>query len=183
MQFGFYFDQTRCIGCDTCVVACKDWHDIEAGPAGLCRVTTLEQGKFPDIFVVFLFNACFHCEDPQCIRVCPVSAIHKRESDGIVIVDSEICLGRDACGACSDACIYKAPAFGSGRNSKMKKCDLCVDRLAEGTKPICVAACRTRALEVGPIEELKSKYRTGEPAVGFLSSGECAPSVVFLPKQ
>ncbi len=24
MQLGFYFDQTRCTGCHTCVVACKD---------------------------------------------------------------------------------------------------------------------------------------------------------------
>ena len=24
-QVGFYFDQTRCIGCYTCAVACKDW--------------------------------------------------------------------------------------------------------------------------------------------------------------
>jgi anaerobic dimethyl sulfoxide reductase subunit B (iron-sulfur subunit) len=33
MQLAFYFDQTRCTGCYTCVVACKDWHDIPAGPA------------------------------------------------------------------------------------------------------------------------------------------------------
>ena len=40
MQLGFYFDQTRCINCFTCVVACKDWHDIPAGPASWLKVIT-----------------------------------------------------------------------------------------------------------------------------------------------
>ena len=41
MQLAFYFDQTRCTGCYACVVACKDWHDIPAGPASWMRVTGL----------------------------------------------------------------------------------------------------------------------------------------------
>jgi len=51
MQMGFYFDQTRCTGCFTCVVACKDWHDVPPGPASWMRVTTVEKGKYPDLFV------------------------------------------------------------------------------------------------------------------------------------
>ena len=31
MQFGFYFDQSKCIGCFTCSVACKDWNNISPG--------------------------------------------------------------------------------------------------------------------------------------------------------
>lgn len=37
-QVGFYFDQTRCTGCYTCAVACKDWHDIDAGPVNWMQV-------------------------------------------------------------------------------------------------------------------------------------------------
>ena len=29
MQLGFFFDQTRCSGCLTCVVACRQWHSID----------------------------------------------------------------------------------------------------------------------------------------------------------
>ena len=47
-QMGFYFDQTRCTGCYACVVACKDWHDIDAGPVSWMRVNTIEKGKFLD---------------------------------------------------------------------------------------------------------------------------------------
>ena len=59
MQMGFYFDQTRCIGCYACVVACKDWHDIPAGPASWMRVKTLELGKYPRPFVVHLPSPCY----------------------------------------------------------------------------------------------------------------------------
>ena len=30
-QFGFYFDNKRCTGCKTCVLACKDYHDLSVG--------------------------------------------------------------------------------------------------------------------------------------------------------
>ena len=90
MQLGFYIDQTRCIGCHTCAVACKDWHDIPAGPVKLVRVTTIERGKYPRPFLAYLPVHCFHCENPACIAVCPVNAIGKREHDGVVIVDEDI---------------------------------------------------------------------------------------------
>ena len=50
-QLGYYFDQTRCTGCYTCTVACKDWHDIPAGPANWLRVATILKGKFPNLFL------------------------------------------------------------------------------------------------------------------------------------
>ena len=95
MQMGFYFDQTRCTGCFTCIVACKDWNDVDAGPASWRRVTTIEKGKYPDLFVAFLSVACHHCVKPSCVSACPVNAITKREQDGVVVVDREACLGKD----------------------------------------------------------------------------------------
>ena len=183
MQFGFYFDQTRCIGCHTCVVACKDWHDVEAGPASWMRMTTIERGKFPDVFVAFLSNVCYHCADPACISACPVGAISKREVDGIVVVDREGCLGKDDCGLCKGACPYGVPQFGAEENAKMQMCNLCLDRLAEGKKPVCGAACLTRALDAGPIDELATKYGDVKEAIGFIYSAEISPSIVFKPKE
>ena len=105
LQVGFYFDQTRCDGCYACVVACKDWHDIAAGPASLLRIFTIEKGKYPDPFLAFNFNPCYHCIDAPCVLACPVEAIDKREKDGIVLIDREKCLGRDECGySCSHEC-------------------------------------------------------------------------------
>ena len=34
-QYGFYFDSSRCTGCKTCELVCKDYHDL--GPDILFR--------------------------------------------------------------------------------------------------------------------------------------------------
>jgi Fe-S-cluster-containing dehydrogenase component len=104
-QVGLFFDQTRCTGCYACSVACKDWHDIPAGPVSWMRVSTIEQGKYPDPFLAFNVNLCHHCVSAPCLAACPVEAIQKREENGIVVVDREKCLGRDECGyPCSRQC-------------------------------------------------------------------------------
>ncbi|GAI76152.1 unnamed protein product, partial [marine sediment metagenome] len=109
MQLGFYVNQSRCTGCYTCRVACKDWHDVPAGPASWIRVITTEKGKFPNLSLSNLFNACYHCADPICATVCPAEAISKREEDGIVIVDREKCRQTASCGIISN---YKDIPFG-----------------------------------------------------------------------
>jgi len=183
MQLAFYFDQTRCTGCYTCVVACKDWHDVPAGPASWRRVLTIERGEYPNPFVAFLSTACYHCAEPACIPACPANAISKREGDGIVVVDREACLGRDDCGLCLEACPYKAPQFGAEPNAKVQMCNLCIERWGEGKKPICVAGCPTRALDAGPIEEMESNYGKAHQAVGFTYDDKLQPSVLFKPKS
>ena len=183
MQMAFYFDQTRCTGCYTCIVACKDWHDVPAGPASYRRVTTFEKGIFPDLFVAFLTTSCYHCDNPDCVPACPVGAITKRDDNGVVVVDREACLGREGCGgACLEACPYDAPQFGAEDDPKMQKCNFCIDRLDEGKNPICVDACPMRALDAGPLEELQQKYGVTNAAEGFIYSYECRPAVIFKPK-
>jgi len=179
MQLGFYFNQARCTGCDTCRIACKDWHDIPAGPASWIRVLTIERGKFPNLSVAHLAIPCYHCAEPPCVPACPVGAITKRKEDGIVVVDRETCLGKDNCELCKEACPYDAPQFGAEDNAKMQKCNLCLDRLTENKVPICVGACPLRALDGGPVDELKAKYGDGKEAEGFVYSPEAKPSVVF----
>jgi anaerobic dimethyl sulfoxide reductase subunit B (iron-sulfur subunit) len=182
MQMGFYFDQTRCTGCFTCSVACKDWHDIPAGQTNWLRVMEIEKGKFPNVFVAYLVTGCRHCANPACVTACPVGAISKRQEDGVVVVDQEVCLGKDNCDMCLQACPYEAPQFGTEQNAKMQKCNFCIDRLAEGKYPICVEACPMRALDAGPLDQLMTKYGQSRDAEGFVHSAELDPSVVFNPK-
>lgn len=183
MQYGIYFDQTRCMGCFTCVVACRDWHDVPAGPASFIRLTTVEKGRYPDLFVAFLPTFCYHCQNPVCVEACPADAITKRDVDGIVTVDAEACLGKDSCGLCLEACPYKAPTFTAEQDAKMQKCDLCLDRLAIDKKPICVSGCPMRALDAGPLDELKAKYSAVGDAENFTYIEDLKPSVVFKPKK
>ena len=184
LQVGFYFDQTRCIGCSTCAVACKDWYDTPAGPEKWMTILYSENGKFPDVFVSYLIRLCYQCEDPVCIPVCPVEAITKREEDGIVVVDSEKCIGNEKCKSkCLKACPYDAPQFGLEKEAKMKKCNYCVDRLLEGKLPICVESCRTHALDVGTLEELKGKYGDIKEADNFVYSERTKPAIIFKPKK
>jgi anaerobic dimethyl sulfoxide reductase subunit B (iron-sulfur subunit) len=94
-------------------------------------------------------------------------------------VDQESCLGKESCGLCSKECPYDAPQFGAEENAKMQKCDFCVERLTQGLKPICVAACPMRALDAGPLDELMRKYGKVRAAEGFTFSSKIEPSVIF----
>jgi anaerobic dimethyl sulfoxide reductase subunit B (iron-sulfur subunit) len=184
MQIGFYIDQTRCTGCFTCIVACKDWNDVPAGSASWMRVTTLERGRYPDTFVAFFPTPCFHCDKPLCVDACPVNAIFKRKEDGIVLIDQGKCLGKESCSMfCKEACPYGAPQFRDEKNTKMEKCNFCVERWGKGQKPICVEACRTYALDAGPIDQLVNKYGDIREAEGFIYSTEACPSIVLKPKR
>ena len=155
---------------------------MPAGPVSWIRVIALEKGKYPDLFVAFLAMTCFHCLQPKCVAACPVNAITKREQDGIVIVDREVCTGKD-CALCLESCPYGAPQFGAEENAKMQKCDLCMERWTEGKKPICVAACPMRALDAGSVEELRVRYGDVREAEGFVYSEDLAPSIILKPKK
>jgi NADPH-dependent glutamate synthase beta subunit-like oxidoreductase len=101
MQLGLYFDQNRCTGCFACAIACKDWHDIPAGPARWMRILYQEEGKFPNVFVSHMATPCYHCAEPVCAYVCPNEAVTKRDEDGIVVVDREKCREEKTCGIIS----------------------------------------------------------------------------------
>ncbi|MBW2370167.1 MAG: 4Fe-4S dicluster domain-containing protein [Deltaproteobacteria bacterium] len=183
-QMGIFFDQTRCTGCHTCAVACKDWHDIDAGPASLMRLIGIERGTYPNLFAAYLASPCYQCETPPCIQACPEDAIAKREADGIVVVDREKCVGAGECPQkCLKACPWDAPQFGPEPDARMQKCDLCLERLDQGQQTICVEACPMFALDVGPVDELREKYGDQAEAEGFKSLKRFAPSAVFKAKK
>ena len=179
MQMAFYFDQSRCIGCYACSVACKDWNDIPADAIQWRRVTSQEWGTCPEVFLTCLSLSCCHCTNPACAEACPVNAISKRKEDGIMAVDRKECLGYDACGACKKACPYEVPQFGSEGNAKMQMCTFCIDRLRENKKPACVDACPVRALDAGSMEELRGKYGAIKEVPGFTAAAETMPSIIF----
>ena len=184
MQVGFYFNQTRCTGCSACLVACKDWNDIPAGPEKWMRLKYMEKGAGPNIFVSYLAVPCYHCLDPVCIPACPAGAISKQEETGIVTVDPDACWGNEACDEkCLKACPYDAPQFGPEPGAKMKKCDFCMSRWNQNKLPVCVEACPTRAFDAGAIEDLKARYGDMTEAEGFTFSKRVKPAVVFTPKK
>ncbi len=183
LQIAFFFDQSRCTGCLTCVIACKQWHSVDYDVMNWRRVETIENGIFPDLKVSFFSITCLHCQTPPCASACPVSAILKRQGDGVVVVDSEKCLGEPSCGLCKDACPYGIPQFNPDRDFKMEKCDLCLDRLEQGKQPICVDACPVRALDVAPLEELSKRNGCGKVAEGFNFSTQANPSIILKKKS
>ena len=178
-QYGFFIDLSRCIGCNACVIACKQWHNISPGPIKWVRVSQWETGSFPSIKLHILPIMCFHCENPVCIKACPNQAIWKEEKYGAVLVDPEKCEGERKCW---QACPYGAPQFeGDEPGLKMSKCDMCIDRLEEGLKPICVLSCSMRALEFGPLNELREKYGNLSQIEDMPKDSITKPAVIFKP--
>jgi len=183
MQLAFYFDQSRCTGCHACTVACRDWHDVEDTAVVWRRVTARESGMYPDVRLSYISLSCCHCTEPACAAVCPAGAIVKRPEDGVMTVDREACLGGTACGACRQACPYEVPQFSQNpADDKMQLCTFCLDRLAEGKKPACVDACPMRALDFGPLDELRKKYGNEREAPGFSFSAATKPSIMMKPR-
>lgn len=179
MQLGFHFDQRRCTGCAACVVACKDWKDLPPGPAALLRIVPLEEGSFPALSLRLFPLACFHCARPACVEACPTEALRKRAADGVVVVDEELCL--IGCRLCFDACPYQAPQFLAGGTARL--CDLCLDRRQAGGQPVCVAACPQRALDVAPLDDLRSRYNGDTSVKGFPDPGRTGPAILFRGKK
>jgi len=179
MQYGFFFDQSRCSGCHACAVACKNWHCLPAGPLKYLRIYQYEKGVFPEVRLHFHWIPCYHCANPSCVKACPRGAVRKEEKFGAVLIDGEKC---DGCRACYAACPYGAPVFPTDRKGeKAQKCDLCIDRLESGERPICAAACPLRALDFGPLDELKKKYGGRSDLEDLPKSDTTRPAVIFKP--
>src|SRR5512136_1088820 len=95
-QYGFCFDADRCVMCHACEVACKASNSLEPG-VNWRKVIEIWQGEFPDVTRTFVSLSCLHCAQPSCLPACPTGAISKRETDGIVIVDQDLCNGCREC--------------------------------------------------------------------------------------
>lgn len=184
-QYGFYFDSTRCTGCRTCEMACKDYKDLPQTIA-FRKVYDYEGGNWTaqdngsystDCFAYHVSLSCNHCAKPACLPACPQGAISKDENTGIVSISEDTCVGD---GACAIACPYEVP-FVDPAKGQAVKCDLCQNRVAEGKTPICVEACPLRALDFGDIQELQEKYGSDAAIAPLPTADLTIPSLVIKP--
>ena len=144
-------DQTRCIGCHACTIACKSEHDV---PVGVTRtyVKYVDVGVFPLARRAFQVNRCNQCDLAPCVAACPTGAMYQR-ADGIVDLAKTACIG---CKACIAACPYDA-VFINPEDRVAEKCNVCAHRLDLGLEPACVVACPTQALLVGDLAHPASR--------------------------
>jgi Fe-S-cluster-containing dehydrogenase component len=172
-KLGLVIDLDTCVGCHACAVNCKEWNDgghsapltddnpYGKDPSGIWfnRVHVFEAGSGGDGRTVNFPRSCLHCDQPQCVTVCPTGASYKRAEDGIVLVNPDTCIG---CKLCSWACPYGAREYDES-DGIMKKCTLCVDRIYnENLKPservpVCVSTCPANARHYGDLGDPDSE--------------------------
>ena len=147
-RWGMVIDLDKCTACqaennvpfagpnEAALGRSKHWHDVIA--------EVKEEGRYPDLHVQFVPRPCMHCEDPPCVKVCPVGATYVDE-EGIVRMDYQRCIG---CRYCTTACPYSiryfnwyAPQYPAGYDVHLnprvpvrpvgvvEKCSFCIHRL------------------------------------------------------
>ncbi len=161
--YGMLYDATKCIGCKSCMVACKkanhlppelDRDGLHDAPIDLSAKTVniiklYEHGKERS----FIKRQCMHCLDPACVTACPMKAMRKDPKTGIVYWNGESCIG---CRYCMMACPFDIPKFEwDSPFPKIVKCTLCKDtNLKEKGIPACCEVCPTGAVIFGKRKEL-----------------------------
>jgi len=208
MRWGMVIDLRKCVGCQTCTVAC---HEENALPPGVFwrHVEDVEVGEYPDVRRTFLPMGCQHCAEAPCVPVCPTGASQQR-ADGIVFVQYDMCIG---CGYCAIACPYRArtmvhdheyyfmqatpsekKAREPERHGVMTKCTFCkhrVDKAPAGATPgvdpeytpVCVSSCIANAMHFGDLEDENSnvsKLREEHQPGVLLEELGLKPSISYI---
>ncbi|MGI4758229.1 MAG: DmsC/YnfH family molybdoenzyme membrane anchor subunit [Janthinobacterium lividum] len=149
-QYRFHFDMTKCIGCRSCEVACNEQN---GNPADIKwrRVGELEGGTYPTTQRSYLSMGCNHCISADCLKGCPTNAYTKDPLTGIVLHNTDACIG---CQYCVWNCPYSVPVFNPERGV-VGKCDMCRGRLEEGLEPACVNACPENAIQIEIVNKIE----------------------------
>ncbi|WP_284139155.1 MULTISPECIES: 4Fe-4S dicluster domain-containing protein [unclassified Virgibacillus] len=208
VKWGMVIDLRKCVGCDSCTVACKAENRT---PPGISYNVVLEEeiGEFPNVAKVNLPMPCMHCDNPPCVQVCPVRATFKLDN-GIVTIDNDRCIG---CRYCIVACPYGArsydfgesyedemlgfndvssPEYGIERGERkpkktpigtVRKCNFCMHRLERGEEPACVETCIGDARFFGDLNDPNStvsKLANSPRAFRLKSELGAGPNVIYL---
>ncbi|HLF63208.1 MAG TPA: 4Fe-4S dicluster domain-containing protein [Saprospiraceae bacterium] len=154
-KFVMVIDLAQCKNLRKCHDACEAMHHLSPEKEWL-KVLKMEDSELTSPY--WQPTTCFHCDEPPCVKVCPVDATFKR-TDGIVLIDNERCIG---CRFCMVACPYSARVFDWSepeippevagvpyspetgcppKKGTVSKCDFCPDMSRKGILPPCVTAC------------------------------------------
>ena len=209
MRWGMVVDVRRCVGCQTCTIACKQEHGLPPGTVWRF-VADCEVGEYPDVRRLFLPMQCMHCAEPPCVPVCPTGASRQR-ADGIVWVEYGACVG---CAYCAMACPYQArhlvheadnglPAAAPGpipgehaeRRGVMTKCTFCKERIDAGrargltpgadpeATPMCAVSCIAGAILFGDLDDpgsVVSRMVLEEHAAPLMPECGTRPRVYYM---
>lgn len=190
VKFGYALNLSVCIGCRKCADACHEENNHDrATNNSYIRVFEMTQGSIdfekgdasydhevPAPGKYYMPVQCQQCDNPPCVKVCPVEATWK-EKDGVVVIDYNWCIG---CRYCEAACPYHARRFNwkkpeipadqinpvqaylSNRirpQGTMEKCTFCLHRTRKGQNPACLDACPTGARVFGNMLDPDSDIR------------------------
>ncbi len=203
-QLGWLIDLDKCTGCDSCTIACKSENNTRPLTSPMPSkngrgvlpdhvsyrwVVKQETGVYPLPRLTFTTSACNHCEHPGCLASCPKAdiddphnennAIFKRQEDGIVLINQNVCIG---CRNCIQACPYGAPQFNSS-TELVEKCTFCIHRLYDSSgsrtdfEPACVTTCVGNALHL--VEDFKRNQAGQNAPTGFADPSYTVPSTRF----
>ena len=204
-RLGFVIDTKRCIGCHGCTIACKVENNV---PDDVLwnRILTdggesmdTPSGVFPNVKMSFVPVNCQHCENPACVKVCPVGATYKDPETGAVRQDYDKCIG---CRMCMAACPYTGVrsfnwdepkysvdhAVGDAdvplhQKHTVEKCTMCWHRLANGLQPACIEVCPGIARHFGDFNDPDSevsKLIRERKVMQLLPEKDTKPSVYYL---
>lgn len=166
-KFVMVIDLSRCKNLKKCQASCNKMHFIPEGQSFI-KIHSMQDGE--ETAPYWQPTTCMQCDEPPCVKVCPVDATFKRQ-DGIVLIDNERCIG---CRFCMAACPYSTRVFNweapilpkealtmeyspetscPPKIGTVGKCDFCPDMVRKGELPHCVSACPNGVFFFGDINE------------------------------
>lgn len=180
-HYGMVIRVDRCIGCRRCVNACRT---ANAVPDYGWRTLVMERD---DRFAIgqkreFIPVLCNQCNNPPCVRACPVTATFKNKQNGIVMMDAKKCIG---CKICMAACPYNARYFNEERGA-IDKCDFCLEsRLSKGEKTTaCQTACPADVRVFGDLSNPRDRlykliHQMQKPVWVLKKETDARPSIFY----